>query len=138
MAISPSSGTSSRQARRGVFFLDRLQLGLDDRQHARFLGQDIEQVVDASSSALYSALTLSDLQAGQLVEAQIQDGVGLRLAEGVAAVGQPRLVADEDADAARPAARVKSKASSLTLASSRVAELRMMRMNSSRLASAIR
>ena len=34
------------QARRGVLLLDRLQLGLDDRQHARFLGQDVEQVLD--------------------------------------------------------------------------------------------
>ena len=35
------------QARRGVFFLDVLQFGLDDGQDAGFLGQDVQQVLDA-------------------------------------------------------------------------------------------
>ena len=38
------------------------------------------------------------LQAGQLIEAQFEDGVRLLLAEGVAAVRQAGLGADEDAE----------------------------------------
>ena len=41
---------------------------------------------------------LVDFQAGQLVQAQFQNRVRLRFAEGVAAVGQPRLAADQDAE----------------------------------------
>ena len=87
------------QARRGVLLLDVLQFRLDDGEDARFLGQDVEQVLDASRAIrVYSARDLVHFQAGQLIEAQFEDGVGLRLAEGIAAAGQARLAADEDAD----------------------------------------
>ena len=87
------------QARRGVFFLDDLQFGLDDGQHARFLGQDVQQILDALEQFLVFGLDLVDFQAGQLIEAQFQDGVHLRFAERVTAVGQARLAADENAPA---------------------------------------
>ena len=107
------------QARRGVLLLDGLQLGLDDGHHARFLGQDVQQVLDPLEQLLVFGLDLVDFQAGQLVEAQFQDGVGLPFAERVAAVGQARLAADQNADRST-CARVNSKASSLIRASSRL------------------
>ena len=39
------------QARRGILFFDGQQLVLDDGQHARFLGQDVEQVLDLLEQA---------------------------------------------------------------------------------------
>ena len=55
-----------------------------------------------------------------MIEAQFEDGVDLLLAEAVAAVGQAGFAADQDAEAF-DLVRVKSNASSLTRASSRLA-----------------
>ena len=51
-----------------------------------------------STNCLVLGLDLVNFQAGQLVQAQFQDGIDLRLAEGITAVHQPRFVADENAD----------------------------------------
>jgi hypothetical protein len=56
-----------------VLFFDRLQLGLDDRHHARFLREDVEQVLDDVEQRVVFGFHLVDFQAGQLVEAQFED-----------------------------------------------------------------
>ena len=86
------------QARRGVLRLDGLDLFLDDRQHARLLGQDVHQVLDRDHQLGVFAGDLVALQAGELVQAQVQDGVGLPLAEGVAAVHEAGRRAHLDAE----------------------------------------
>ena len=44
-------------------------------------------------------LDLVHFQPGQLVKAQVQNGVGLGFAEGIASAGEAVFVADEDAEA---------------------------------------
>ena len=51
-----------------------------------------------SISSLYSLVDLFAFQSGQLIQAQIENLVGLVFAESVAAFGQPRFVANENAD----------------------------------------
>jgi hypothetical protein len=51
-----------------------------------------------SISSLYSLTIFSRSSPGQLIQAQIEDLVRLMFAEGVAAIGQPRFVANENAD----------------------------------------
>ena len=51
-----------------------------------------------SISSLYSLLDLVAFQTGQLIEAQIENLIDLMFAERVTAFGQPRFVANEDAD----------------------------------------
>ncbi len=46
MAISPFVRDEVGQTRRGVLGLDLLQFGLDEGEHARLLGEDVEQIVD--------------------------------------------------------------------------------------------
>ena len=92
-------GRQFGQARRGVFFLNRLQFALDDRQDAGFPGQDIEQVLDAVKQLAVLGADLVNFQAGQLVEAQVQNRVSLGLGEGIAPVGEAGFAADADADA---------------------------------------
>ena len=73
-------------------------------EDARFLREDVEQILDRLDQLLVFALDLLALQAGELIEAQIENLVRLVFAEGVTAVGQARFVADQDADLARPVA----------------------------------
>ncbi len=49
-------------------------------------------------SALYSVDDLFALETGELIEAQIEDLVGLVFAESVTALDEARFVADQDAD----------------------------------------
>ena len=51
-----------------------------------------------SISSLYSLDDLFAFQPGELIQAQIENLVGLMFAEGVAAFGQARFVANENAD----------------------------------------
>jgi hypothetical protein len=99
MAISPSSGAKLGQARGGVFFLDDLQFGLDDGEDARLPGQNVQQILDALEQLHVFGADFVHFQAGQLIEAQFEDGVGLGLAEGIAAAGQAGLAANDHADA---------------------------------------
>src|SRR5208282_1887170 len=61
--------------------------------------QDIHQILDALEQFLVFALDLVDFQAGQLVQAQFQDGVHLPFGQRVTALGQARFVADQNAPA---------------------------------------
>ena len=87
------------QARGGVLGFDLAQFVLDDGEDAGFPGQDVEQVLDAFEHLGVFGLDLVHFQSGQLVEAQVEDGVDLRFAEGIAAVGQAIFIADENAKA---------------------------------------
>ena len=92
-------GDQLGEARGGVFGFDLAQLVLDDGEDAGFLGQDVEQILDALEDLGVFGLDLVNFQAGQLVEAQLQNRGDLGLAEGIAAAGQAVLVADENAEA---------------------------------------
>ena len=98
MLISPSSGTSWVRRGVAVFVANLAQLLLDDREDARFLREDVAQVLDRFDQLLVFVVDLVALQPGELIEAQIEDLIGLMFAESVTAVGQPRFVANQDAD----------------------------------------
>ena len=91
-------GHDLRAALVAVLVADGVQFLLDDREHADFLGQDVDQVADLFQQFLVLLDDLVALQAGQLIEAQFEDGGDLLGADEVAAVGQPRLVVDADAE----------------------------------------
>ncbi len=91
-------GNQLGQSRRGVFFLDLLQLRLDDGENPRLPRQDVKQILDAFEQLRVFGPHFAHFQPGQLVKAQFQDGVGLGFAEGIAPAGQARLAADDDAD----------------------------------------
>ena len=91
-------GDQLGQARRGVFFFDLLQLRFDDGEDAGLPGQYVEQILDAFEQLRVFGADLAHFQSGQLVEAQVQNGVGLGLAEGIAPAGQARFAADDHAD----------------------------------------
>ena len=83
----------------GMLVPDGLQLGLDDREDALLAGKDVEEVLDGLEKLLILVVELVTLEPGQLVETQLKDGVGLRLAEAVLAlVVETGLVAQEDAE----------------------------------------
>ncbi len=136
--ISPSSGTSSVRRGDAVFLANLAQLFLDDGEDALLFREDVAQVLDRLDQFLVFVVDLLALEAGQLIKAQIENLIRLVFAERVTAFGQPRFVANQDADLFDLSFRVNSKASNFTRASSRLAEPRMMRMNSSRFASAMR
>ena len=130
-------GNNVGQARGGVLGFYLAQFLFDDGHDAGFFREDVQQVLDALEDLGVFELDLVHFHAGQLVEAEVEDGVGLGFAEGVAAAGEAGFVADEDPKRSTWT-RVKSKARSLMRASSRLEDWRMMRMNSSRLARAMR
>ena len=86
------------QARRGVLLLDRrsssLMMASTRASRARMSSRSLMR----SSKLAVFGPDLVALQAGELVEAQFEDGIDLRFAEGVAAAGQARLAADQDAE----------------------------------------
>ena len=49
-------------------------------------------------SSLYSLVDLFPFESGQLIQAKIENLIGLMFAEGVAAFDQSRFVANENAD----------------------------------------
>ena len=77
-------------ARCRTFRCNLAQLVLDDRQHALLLREDVEQVLDRLEQLVVFALDLVALEAGELVEAEVEDVADLLLAEDVAAVGRAR------------------------------------------------
>ena len=74
-----------------VLLANGLELLLDDGEHAQLLGQDVHQVGDFREQFLVLVDDLVALQAGELVEAQLEDGGDLLGADDVAAVGQARI-----------------------------------------------
>src|ERR1017187_2015333 len=90
-------GFEISQARGGVFLFDHLQFVLDDGEHAGFLRQNVHQILDALEQFLVFTLDLVNFQAGQLIQTQFQNGVHLPFGQRVTALGQTRLVANQNA-----------------------------------------
>ena len=74
------------------------QLFLDDLEDARFLGQDVAQVLDGLDQLRVFLFDLFALEPGELIEPQIEDLVRLMFAERVTPIDQPRVVPDQDPD----------------------------------------
>ena len=92
-------GDNLRQSRRGVLGLDGLQLVLDDAQHARLVGQNVQIVLNLLQQRLVFIGNLVVLQRGELVEAQVEDGVDLALGEHIGIALHARLAVDENPQA---------------------------------------
>ena len=90
-------GNNVGAARRGVLVPDLRQVVLDDGQHTVFAGNDVHQVLDLNKQLVVLGLDLALLQTGQLVEAQVKNGVHLCLAEQIITALDAFLVADLDA-----------------------------------------
>ena len=67
-------------------------------EHAFLAGEDVHQVLDVDEHAVVFALHLVALHAGELIEAEFEDGVDLALAEDVAVALNGGLRADQDAE----------------------------------------
>ena len=107
-------------------------------EDARFLREDVAQILDRLDQLVVFALDLVALQAGELIEAQVEDLVRLVFAEGVAAIDEARFVADQDADLLDLLPRELEREQFDPALRRGSREPRMMRMNSSRFASAMR
>ena len=97
----PGEGNDARDARRGVLVLNRLQFVLHDAQHAGFVRQNIQVVLDADQQFRVFPGNLVVFQSGQLVQAQVQDGVHLAFREDIAVPLDRGLGTDQDAQAFR-------------------------------------
>src|SRR5579884_1167877 len=86
------------QPRRAEFVANFAQLLLDDLQNSLLLRQDVTEVFDRSDYLFVFLLDFFPFQAGQLIEAKVENFVGLLFAEGVAAFYEPRRAANDDAD----------------------------------------
>ena len=102
-----------------------------------FLREDVAQILDRLDQLLVFVLDLVALEPGELIEAQIENLVGLLFAERVAAVGQARFVANEDADLLDLLSR-EFEGEQFDARFVAIGRPRMIRMNSSRFASAMR
>ena len=92
-------GDKLGEAGAGVLITDRLQLGLDDRKDAFLAGQDVDQVGDRGEKLLILGVEFVSLEASELVEAEFEDGIGLRLAEAVLSfVIQSGFLTEKDAE----------------------------------------
>ena len=91
-------GNELRQTRTGVFLLNLAQLFLDDLEDARFLRQNVEQILNGADQLLVFVRDLVALQPGELIKAEIEDLVRLMFAESVTAFDEARFVADANPD----------------------------------------
>ncbi len=94
-------GHDLRAALIAVLVLDGVELLLDDREHAYLLRENVTEILDLLQQFLVLADDLVALQAGQLIEAQLEDGVDLLRADEIAAISHARLIVDADAVALR-------------------------------------
>ena len=83
----------------GVLRLDRLELVLDDGQHALLAGEDVEVIGDLDEDAVVFGLHLVALKAGELIEPELEDRIHLALGENVFLPLHRRLRAQQDAEA---------------------------------------
>jgi hypothetical protein len=85
-----------------VLLLEGQEFGLDDGQHPRLAGEDVEEILDAGDEFVVVGLDPVTFEGGELVEAKFEDGISLGLGEGVAAVDDARLAADRTVVDGRP------------------------------------
>ena len=81
-------GDDLAAARVGVLVADRFQLFADDLHELLGAGQDVEQPGDVEQDLLELGEDLVLLQAGELLQAQVEDRLGLDLAQVIAVVLQ--------------------------------------------------
>ena len=67
----------------GILFPDFEKLVLDDGQHTRFTGKNVEEVLDFLEDGIVFHLHLVLLHASKLVEAQLEDGIDLAVSENI-------------------------------------------------------
>src|SRR4051794_9357611 len=91
-------GNNLRAAGVAVLLLNLAQLVFDDLEDALLLGENVEQVLDRGDELVVLVLDRLTLEAGELVEAQVEDGVYLPLVEAVVPVDETAFVADQDAN----------------------------------------
>ena len=78
--------------------LDLAELSLDDLQDACFFGDDVEEVFDRFEQGVVFLLDALALEAGELIEAQVEDVADLLLGESILPFDNPSLIADQDSD----------------------------------------
>ena len=83
MRNSPTAPMISVRRGLGVLLLQREQLGLDDGEELGLGFEDAAQLLDELDEFEVLGLDLVAFQAGELVQAQFEDGVGLALGERV-------------------------------------------------------
>ena len=76
----------SRQARRTVFVADFAQFLFNDGENALLFGENVAQVVDGIDEFLVFLVDLFALEAGQLIQPEIENVVRLLLAERIPAI----------------------------------------------------
>src|SRR5436190_24167661 len=74
------------------------QLFFDNRENALLFGQNVAQVLDRLDQLLVFVVDLLPLEAGQLIQAKIENLVRLVLTEGVTPIRQARGIANQNAD----------------------------------------
>ena len=79
-------GKDRAAARSSVLFSDFKKLILDDGQHTRFTGEDVEEVLDFLEDGIVFHLHLVLLHACKLVKAQLKDGIDLAVSEYVGVI----------------------------------------------------
>ena len=84
-------------ARRGVLVFNFCQAFFDDAQHAIFAGDDVHQILDPDEQLVVLTFDFILLEAGQLVQAQLENGIHLNLAEQIKTALDSLFVADLDA-----------------------------------------
>ncbi len=87
-----------RQAGAAVLVANVAQLFLDDLKDARFLGQNVAQVLDRIDQLLVFARDLFAFETGQLIKAEIENLIRLMFAEGITTIDQAGFVPDQDPD----------------------------------------
>ena len=86
------------QSRCRILLLDHQQFGLDDCKNTFLTCENIQQVLDFFDQLVVFAADFVDFQPRQLVKAQVENGIGLSLAESVTAIGQAGLAADQNSN----------------------------------------
>ena len=81
-----------------ILALNVAQLLLDDFEDARLFGEDVEQVFDRLEQAIVFLLDALALEAGELIEAQVENVADLLFGETISPIDDPRLIADQDSD----------------------------------------
>src|SRR5437763_16116085 len=81
-----------------MFIPQFAQLLFDNRENALLFGQNVAQVLDRLDQLLVFVVDLLPLEAGQLIQAKIENLVRLVRTEGVTPIRQARGSANENAD----------------------------------------
>src|SRR3979411_196789 len=87
-----------RQSGRTMFVADLAQFLFDNGEDTRLFRQNIAQILDRVDELLVLLVDLIPFQAGQLIEAKLENLIGLVLAKRVTPIYQAGFVANKNAD----------------------------------------